>query len=167
MTVECRTEAMASVQLRALERSDLDRGYLTLLSQLTTIGEATQEDVEQRFCEIANSEDYRILIAEDCASRRIVATGTVFIERKFIHGCGKVGHIEDVVVDASCRGAGVGKQLIEALMQWAQDKGCYKVILDCTEGNSGFYEKCGMRQKEIQMVKYFEQDHFGRRLMFP
>ena len=156
MTVECRTGVMAGVLLRALEGSDLDRGYLTLLSQLTTVGDATMQDVEQRFREIEASHDYRILIAEDRASHRIVATGTLFVERKFIHGCGKVGHIEDVVVDASCRGQGVGKQLIEALMQWAQDKGCYKVILDCAEGNAGFYEKCGMRQKEIQMVKYFE-----------
>lgn len=37
----------------------------------------------------------------------------------------------------------------------AKEIGCYKVILDCSEGNVGFYERCGLVRKEVQMVKYF------------
>lgn len=46
---------------------------------------------------------------------------------------------------ASCR-------LIEALIDVAQQQGCYKVILDCSEANQPFYEKCGLIRKEVQMV---------------
>lgn len=35
----------------------------------------------------------------------------------------------------------------------AQELGCYKVILDCSEDNVPFYEKCGLTRKEVQMVK--------------
>lgn len=32
--------------------------------------------------------------------------------------------------------------------------GCYKVILDCSVDNKALYEKCGFKQKEVQMVKF-------------
>ena len=44
----------------------------------------------------------------DRTSGTIIATGTLLVELKFYRGCGCVGHIEDVVVDAAYRGAGLG-----------------------------------------------------------
>jgi glucosamine-phosphate N-acetyltransferase len=38
------------------------------------------------------------------ARQRVVATGTIFNEQKFIHEAGLVAHVEDVVVDSACRG---------------------------------------------------------------
>ena len=52
----------------------------------------------------------------------------------------KVGHIEDVVVDKSQRGGGIGKQMLQFLEARAKDLGCLKVILDCNSDNVGFYE---------------------------
>jgi glucosamine-phosphate N-acetyltransferase len=92
------------------------------------------------------------------------------------------GHIEDVVVDNSYRGQRLGQRyarahqqqhsfllpdlphhltltcdtghrLINALCDAAQELGCYKVILDCSEANVPFYEKCGLTRKEVQMVR--------------
>ena len=37
-----------------------------------------------------------------------MATGTLLVELKFHRGCGSVGHIEDVVVDAAHRGSKLG-----------------------------------------------------------
>ena len=79
----------------------------------------------------------------------------MFIEKKFIRNCGKVGHIEDVVVDSNARGMQLGKKIVGFLADHARSVGCYKVILDCSVENRTFYEKCGFKQKEIQMVKYF------------
>lgn len=42
-------------------------------------------------------------------------------------------------------------RLVSELKRIAQEKGCYKTILDCTEKNAAFYEKCGFKRKEIQM----------------
>ncbi|KAI3471936.1 hypothetical protein Pfo_028624 [Paulownia fortunei] len=94
-------------------------------------------------------------VSKDNNSGKIVATGSVFIEKKFIRNCGKVGHIEDVVVDSSVRGKHLGKKIIGFLSDHARAMGCYKVILDCSVENRPFYERCGFKQKEVQMVKYF------------
>lgn len=47
--------------------------------------------------------------------------------------------------------------LVAHLLEQARASGCYKVILDCTEHNVGYYEKCGLTRKEAQMVKYFDR----------
>ncbi|MFS7921590.1 putative glucosamine-phosphate N-acetyltransferase transcription regulator GNAT family [Helianthus anomalus] len=49
----------------------------------------------------------------------------------------------------------LGKKVVGFLVDHARLTGCYKVILDCSEDNRAFYEKCGFKKKEIQMVKYF------------
>mmetsp|Transcript_8575 Transcript_8575/g.27341 ORF Transcript_8575/g.27341 Transcript_8575/m.27341 type:complete len:199 (-) Transcript_8575:166-762(-) len=85
----------------------------------------------------------------------LLGVGSIFIEQKYIHGGGKVGHIEDVVVWESERGRGIGRQVVEALMALAKEHGCYKVILDAAEVNKGFYESCGLTKKESQFVRYF------------
>ena len=41
-----------------------------------------------------------------------MACGTLMVEHKFIHGGRSVGHIEDIVVDSSTRGSGLGKLMI-------------------------------------------------------
>lgn len=97
---------------------------------------------------------YRIVVIEDMKSGRIVGTATLFKEIKFIRGCAACGHVEDVVVDSGYRGKQLGKRLLERLRQEAVEMGCYKIILDCSEDNQPFYEKCGLTRKEIQMVEY-------------
>lgn len=85
----------------------------------------------------------------------MLACGTLVLERKLIRNCGVCGHVEDVVVDSSARGRGVGKLLLAALTDLARQRGCYKVILDCSEDNVEFYTKCGFKRKEVQMALYF------------
>eukprot|EP00877_Chromochloris_zofingiensis_P002095 jgi/Chrzof1/11887/Cz06g13180.t1 len=92
---------------------------------------------------------------KDPQTGRVVGAATVVIENKFVHACNKVGHIEDVVVDASARGHNLGKRLITHLMDIAKQRGCYKVILDCKDANVGFYEKCGLERRGVEMGKYF------------
>ena len=45
---------------------------------------------------------------------RIIATGTLMVERKFARSCGVVGHIEDIAVLTSAQGQGLGKVIIRA-----------------------------------------------------
>lgn len=47
---------------------------------------------------------------KDPSSGRILGTAALIVERKFIHGCGKVGHVEDVVVDERARGGRIGQR---------------------------------------------------------
>jgi len=140
------------VLVRRLERDDEDKGFLSLLSQLTTVGNVTSEQFASRLLDVRNGPEF-VYVVEDGGA--IVAAGTLVLERKFARGCGLCGHIEDVVVDERARGKGLGLVIVRALTRVAESVGCYKVILDCSEDNQAFYERCGMRRKEVQMALYF------------
>ncbi|GAB4833385.1 Glucosamine-phosphate N-acetyltransferase-like protein [Ancistrocladus abbreviatus] len=143
-------------KVRKLEITDKSKGFIELLQQLTVCDSLSDTEFRDRFQELlAYGDDHVVCVIEDDRSAKIIATGSIFIEKKFIRNCSKVGHIEDVVVDPSFRGLQLGKKIVGFLTKHAQSMGCYKVILDCKEENKTFYEKCGFRQKEIQMVKYF------------
>lgn len=143
----------SDLEVRKLEAGDVGKGFLQLLNQLTTLGDVSEEQFLERLTEIEENSDHQVVVAED--NGRVVGAATLLIERKFIHDCGKVAHVEDVVVDENCRGKSLGKRLIENLVDKAQQAGCYKVILDCSDHNVPFYEKCGFERKGVEMAKYF------------
>ncbi|KAK3035181.1 hypothetical protein RJ639_034569 [Escallonia herrerae] len=143
-------------RVRKLEISDKSKGFIELLQQLTVCNFVSDQEFRDRFQELSLcGDDHVICVIEDDHSGKIVATGSVFIEKKFIRNCSKVGHIEDVVVDSNARGLQLGKKVVTYLTDHARSMGCYKVILDCSVDNREFYEKCGFKQKEVQMAKYF------------
>ena len=99
------------------------------------------------------NEHHTIFVIED--QEKIICCGTILIETKLIRNCGKVGHIEDIITDYRYRGMGLGKKIIETLVHYGHQYGCYKIILDCGNDNIPFYEKCGFTRKENQMAIYF------------
>ncbi|EJW01810.1 hypothetical protein EDEG_03700 [Edhazardia aedis USNM 41457] len=141
-------------RLRNLQKEDFDRGYIQLLSQLTTTGQITKEDFNAQFEKISKNRDYIIRVVEDTEKKLIVATGTLLIEHKFIHGCACMGHIEDIVVNEEYRGKNLGKKIIDDLIQISKEKGSYKTILCCDDKVVPFYRKCGLEVKEKEMVVY-------------
>jgi len=81
----------------------------------------------------------------------IIATGTIIYEKKFIYNNGVLCHIEDICVKNLYRKFGIGKFLINKLMEIAKNKNCYKITLVCNEENTQFYEKCGLEKRGFQM----------------
>ena len=57
-----------------------------------------------------------------------------------------------ITVDSNQRGKGIGKKLIENLIEQSKETGCDKTILSSSEKNVPFYEKIGFNVNEIQMV---------------
>jgi hypothetical protein len=41
--------------------------------------------------------------------------------------------------------------VIEHLKHISRETGCYKLILDCSQDNVKFYERCGLKVKELQV----------------
>jgi GNAT superfamily N-acetyltransferase len=72
-----------------------------------------------------NDEYYLLCITDD--SSKIVGTGALLVERKFIHNLGLVGHIEDIAVAKDQQGKKLGLRIIQALDFVAEKVGCYKV----------------------------------------
>ena len=97
---------------------------------------------------------HTIFVIEE--QQKIICCGTILIESKLLHNFGKVGHIEDVITDSQFRGQGLGKKIIESLVNYGRQQECYKIILNCTNKNILFYEKCGFTRKENQMSLYFQ-----------
>ena len=116
---------------------------LKLLKQLTIVGQPTKNI----FDKINNNNNYNIYISE--INNKIIGMATILIEQKIIHSGGKVGHIEDVVVDKNYRGQNVGQKLIERCVVKGKNEKCYKIILDCDEKNIAFYEKCNFKQHGV------------------
>ena len=55
----------------------------------------------------------------------------------------KFGHIEDVVVDKDHRNKGIGKLLINSLVDYGIKNGCYKISLNASCELSKFYTSNG------------------------
>lgn len=141
------------LEIKNLERYDYFNGFIQLMEQLTT----TEADKISHSDFIVHMEEVlgykEVFVIRD--GNRVVATASFLREPKFVHSLCYLGHIEDVVVDKEYRGKNLGKKLVEYIMDMAQERGCYKVVLDCKEENIGFYKKCGLDPRERQMVKYF------------
>ena len=142
------------MEYRYLQKADFNKNYLDLLEQLTEVNKhlITYEKFSN-FVENLNK-NHKIIVIED--NNKIIATGTILIEDKLIHGMSKVCHIEDIVICNTNRGMGLGKGLISFLINIAKDEDCYKVILNCKKEYVGFYEKCGLVNHAIEMVKYIK-----------
>lgn len=137
---------------RHIESDDYYKNYLTLL-ELLTIVEKDKISYKQFKNFVENlSNNHIIIVIQD--NNKIIGTGTLLIENKIIHNMGLVAHIEDIVIDNNYRKQGLGKKLIDELINISIQSKCYKIILDCNEKNVNFYQKSGFTKKEIQMVKY-------------
>jgi len=137
---------------RHIESNDYYKDYLTLLKQLTIV-----EKKKINFIQFKNfvnnlSNKHIIIIIED--NNKIIGSGTLLIENKVIHNMGLVAHIEDIVIHNNYKKQGLGKKIIDELINISIQSNCYKIILDCNEKNVNFYQNSGFKQKEIQMVKY-------------
>jgi len=86
----------------------------------------------------------------------VVCEGKIIIGVASIHIICKLsrtlGLIEDVAVNKDHRAKGIGKSLVEKLIEIGKQKNCDKIILNTSEKNSKFYEKIGFEKNEIQMV---------------
>jgi glucosamine-phosphate N-acetyltransferase len=87
------------------------------------------------------------------AGEEVFGSVTLLVEQKFIHGGGRVGHIEDVAVRRDCQLHGVGSALVRHATEQARRLGCYKVILDCFDELVPYYGRFGYRCHNVGMRK--------------
>ncbi|KAI0376023.1 acyl-CoA N-acyltransferase [Hypomontagnella monticulosa] len=143
--------------IRSLERGDYTKGFFECLQVLTWTGDVSEADFVERYDEMAEAKGtyYFAVIEYD---GRIVGTGALVVEKKFIHQRGKCGHIEEISIAKEHQGKGLGLTMIKALDSIAVNLGCYKNILNCGPRNEPFYVKCGYRSSGMEMSHYFESE---------
>ena len=140
---------MSEFIIRKIIETDLENGFLESLDNLRQTSNLEQSSVRDILKKILENENHIIHVAE--LNGKIVGSTTLLIEQKFIHEGGRVGHIEDVVVNKEFEGRGIGMKLVLSLLDVAKEKKCYKTILNCEDKLIPFYEKIGFKQKSIEM----------------
>jgi len=141
---------------RLLELNDYDLGYLDLLAQLTSIDPAiSKENFAITLSAINSNPNHKIYVVPNTDKTKIIASGTLLIEPKIIHGGASVAHIEDIVVDSSSRGTGLGQKIVQHLIDQAKlDPTVYKISLYCSPKLIPFYQKLNLQPKDQQMTLY-------------
>tara|TARA_Y100000590_G_scaffold461745_1_gene624044 strand:- start:2840 stop:3274 length:435 start_codon:yes stop_codon:yes gene_type:complete len=140
---------MSDVKIREIVESDIENGFLESLDNLRTASNLDRETAVDILKKIIRNPDHVIHVAE--INSKIVGSTTLFIEQKFIHDGGKVGHIEDVVVSKEFEGREIGMKLVISLLEKAKIMNCYKTILDCNDELIPFYERIGFKKEANQM----------------
>jgi glucosamine-phosphate N-acetyltransferase len=122
-------------QMRPLASTDYDRGHLSVLSVLTQAPDVGAEAWAAQFQAMRSESAYYILVIVSRETDQIVGAGGIFLERKFLRGLGRVGHIEDIAIAREMQGKKLGLRIIQALTHISEEVGCYKTILNCNENN--------------------------------
>lgn len=114
----------------------------------------------EQFEEIVGSDSTTLFIARD-PSAGIVGSLTLALFRT---PTGLRAWIEDVVVDESMRGQGVGERLTRAAVERATTAGARTVDLTSRPSRSAahrLYEKVGFRVRETQVYRYTSAQRHG------
>jgi glucosamine-phosphate N-acetyltransferase len=135
---------VTDITIRKIEESDLNNGFLESLDNLKMASNLSREKAKAILKKITANPNHVIFVA--VLNNRIIGSTTLFIEQKFIHDGGLVGHIEDVVVSKEHEGKGIGFRIIQTVLEYAKNQGCYKTILDCDDKVKPFYERLGFKR---------------------
>ncbi|EUC59651.1 glucosamine 6-phosphate N-acetyltransferase [Rhizoctonia solani AG-3 Rhs1AP] len=151
---EVRKVLAEGLHLRPLASTDDTRGLFPVLTTLSPSPTPASDDFAAHFQYMKrHSGIYFVIVIIDTSNDQVVGTGTVFIEHKLIRNLGLVGHIEDIVVSPKMQGKKLGLRIINTLTHISEHQGGYKTILNCSNENIPFYQKCGFKQKENEMVR--------------
>ncbi len=148
------------MEIRLLSEKDMPE-FTSLIRQLSPQASTGTLTDRSAWFDLTKHQPKSIFVAVD--SNGVVGTISVFLEEKINRGTRSngrlfsVAHIEEMVVAAECRGKGLGKQLVDHAVKFSKQAGAYKIILDCSEENVGFYEKCGFFKHEISMRMNLDQ----------
>ncbi|MEJ2453277.1 MAG: GNAT family N-acetyltransferase [Candidatus Thiodiazotropha sp.] len=143
------------IRLRRADEADID-ALVHLLNQLFTIEQDfTPDPCKQRrgIKLLLDANDAYIVVAIHDGD--IIGMATLQTLISTAEG-GPCGLIEDVVVDESHRGHGVGKALMKHLVGWAEEEGLTRLQLLADCGNAAamdFYRKDGWSMTSLTALR--------------
>jgi len=135
--------------IRPLQSTDYVK-FIALINEFRPTN--LSQDLFLRILETMQKQSTETWVME--LNQSLIASGTIIYETKFIHDGAVYAHIEDVVVQEAHHGCGYGGILLQFLLKETEHRHCYKVLLDCSPEIKRFYEKYGLQEHGIQMVRY-------------
>ena len=146
------TEALPSeAKVRDATEADLPR-LVQLLAQLSLTtpredpGSPLAESYLRAFREIEADPRQRLLVVE--VAEQVTGSATLIIVPNLSHEGRPYAIVENVVVDASARGAGYGELLLRYVIEEARRAGCYKLSLTSNKRRTDahrFYQRLGLQ----------------------
>lgn len=130
----------AEVTIRSAQMADAGR-----IAELSTqLGyPATEAQMSRRLSRILPDGDQAVLVAEDVDGQVV---GWAHGRYRWEVVVEPLVQLEGLVVEASCRGQGLGRRLLEAVEAWARERGCAEIALRSNiirEQAHGFYGRLG------------------------
>jgi len=148
------------LHIRPLCVGDFEKGYLSLLGQLTSVGDVTKEQFVDRFNKMKACDDtYYVTVIENTELGQVIGAATLVKEQKFIHKATARARVEDVVVSDAYRGKQLGKVLLDVLCALAGILECYKLSLECKDDMVKFYNMFGLEAtpgENFMQRRYFD-----------
>ena len=136
--------------IRKLNNKDYNN-YYYLINQLQTT-HFSKKQFKNTLKKIKKSNSEIWVLVEN---NIFVGSCTIIFEYKFIHNNSKIAHIEDLIINNQYRSKGMGKILLNHLINNAKNKECYKIILNCEDKLVSYYKKSGFIKKSNGMALYF------------
>lgn len=135
--------------IRSIILSDYYHGYLDLMHQLTNYKYDVSYNEFQKYLN-CNKNNCQIIVAYSPKNSQVIGAGTIFKINKLHNN--PIGQIEDLIIDKEFRGNNYGKKIVQRLVKIGyEDFGCYKVVLNTSEENVPFYDKCSFSKAGYQM----------------
>ena len=107
---------------------------------------------------ISNLNPNRHIIVIYEKDNEIVGTGSLLIEPKLTYNICYLGHIENIFIDEKYRNKGIGKEIVEYLVNYAREKLCYRIDLACEDKLINFYSGLGFNKQLICMSMLIEEN---------
>ena len=76
-----------------------------------------------------------VLLSAIC-DQLVIGFGSLTLKRNLLWSETLIGYANDLVIDKSYRGQGIGAQILSRLANWAREQGCHRIEL-----NSAFHRK--------------------------
>jgi GNAT superfamily N-acetyltransferase len=143
---------MSMIELRQCTAEDFE-GVLSLLGQLwpdTPLDAKSLWTVYDR----ALASDRQLYLCA-VSGGQVVGFGALTIKSNLRNGA-FVGYVDEMVVDETLRGRGIGTRILDHLTSWARERGCTRIDLDSAfhrKDAHAFYEARGFRRRAYQYQK--------------
>ena len=116
----------------------------------------TRKYTDQELRKLIRDDSRPIFVAEEPEGQVLGYAFCVFQQQLDSHILTdiKTLYIDDLCVEETCRGKGVGRRLYEAVLDFARKEGCYNVTLNvwsCNTAAMKFYESCGLKPQKVGM----------------
>ena len=137
---------ISTVEIQNCKTEDFS-AVAQLLRQLYPDKSFDLELLRQAYDRSLASGDQAFLCA--ICGRQIVGFGSVYIKNNLLWCEKPIGYVNDMVVEESYRGQGIGTRILDHLTSWARERGCHRIELNSSldrKASHIFYEHRGFKR---------------------